>query len=123
MPCQLSRSISHVATSAIAALQSLSGLRVEPYLVSDEDFDRLAVEYGCASELVLRASTARDISDGAHRIAALAAQARDVTITEAHVDPFTWVRINANGRISTLLVPPYPQAKENDQWLAATTRH
>ncbi len=42
----------------------------------------------------------------------------DVTVTEAHVDPFTWVRIAANGRISTLLVPPYPQQIEGERRMA-----
>jgi len=47
-----------------------------------------------------------------------------VTVKEANVDAYTWVRIAANGRISTLLVPPYPQQlEEHDAWLAATTRH
>lgn len=110
--------------SAIAALQELTGRLVEPYLVADEDFERLVAEYGSAAETERRTTTARDISDGAHRIAAMAAQARDVTIAEAHIDPFTWVRITANGHISTLLVPPYPhQVRESAQWLAATTRH
>ena len=47
----------------------------------------------------------------------------DVTVKEAHVDPFTWVRIAANGRVSTLLVPPYPPPMKESEWLAATTRH
>ena len=41
-----------------------------------------------------------------------------------YVDPFTWVRIAADGHISTLLVPPPSQQREeHDAWLAATTRH
>jgi hypothetical protein len=49
-----------------------------------------------------------------------------VTVKEALVDPFTWVRIDANGRVSTLLVPPYAEeadAKENAEWLAGITQH
>lgn len=109
---------------AIAALQTLSGRTVQPYLVADEDFDRLVSEYGASADAPTQPTTVRDIRDGASRIAALAAEAGDVTVKEAHIDPFTWVRIAANGRISTLLVPPYPhQFKENAEWLAATTRH
>jgi len=51
------------------------------------------------------------------------AEAGDVTVTEAHVDPYTWVRIDANGRVNTLLVPPNEDSKENMEWLAGTTRH
>jgi hypothetical protein len=112
-----------VPHSAIGALQVLLACKVQPYLVSDEDFDQLASAYGSAVEGPT-ATTVRDIPDGASRIAALAAAAGDVTVTEAHVNPFTWVRIAANGRISTLLVPPYPrQLKENAEWLAPTTQH
>jgi hypothetical protein len=113
-----------VPHAAIGALQALSGRSVLPYLVADEDFDRLASAYGASVEVSLRTTTARDILDGASRIAALAAEAGDVTVREERVDPYTWVRIAANGRISTLLVPPHPhQMKENAEWLAATIRH
>src|SRR5262249_60993418 len=112
-----------VPYSAIGALQELSGRKVRPYLVADDDFARLAAEYGTAAP-ALHSNTVRDISDGASRIAAFAAEAGDVTVKEAHVDPFTWVRIDANGRSSTLLVPPYVNdVKENAEWLAGTTRH
>ena len=112
-----------VPHSAIGALQVLSGRRVRPYLVADDDYLRLAEEYG-ASSPALGSNTVRDVSDGASRIAALAAEAGDVTLTEALVDPFTWVRIDANGKVSTLLVPPQGQdVKENAEWLAGTTRH
>jgi MSHA biogenesis protein MshE len=112
-----------VPYSAIGALQELSGRKVEPYLVADDDYVRLAAEYGAAAP-ALRSNTVRDLSDGASRIAALAAEAGDVTLTEALVDAFTWVRIDANGKVSTLLVPPQDQdVKENAEWLAGTTRH
>ena len=77
-----------VPYSAIGALQVLSGRKVQPFLVADDDFVRLAQEYGAAAP-TLRSNTVRDISDGASRIAALAAEAGDVTVTEALVDPFT----------------------------------
>ena len=81
--------------------------------------DRLLV--ACAAPVP---TTARDIADRASRIAALAAAAGDGTVDAAHLDPFTWVRVAANGRISTLLVPPSSHhLKENAEWLAATTQH
>jgi len=112
-----------VPYSAIGAFEVLSGRKVQPFLVADDDFARLAEDYG-ADAPNLQSNTVRDIADGASRIAALAAEAGDVTMMEAHVDPFTWVRIDANGRVNTLLVPPYAdETKENAEWLAATTRH
>jgi hypothetical protein len=112
-----------VPYSAIGALEVLSGHKVQPYLVADDDFAILAQEYG-ASAPNLRSNTVRDIPDGASRIAALAAAAGDLTMMEAHVDSYTWVRLDANGRVSTLLVPPYAdESKENAKWLAGITRH
>ncbi len=110
--------------AAAAALRSLTGREVEPYMVSDEALDALQQEYGTVASPTVPTTTARDISDGATRIAAVAAEAGDVSLREAHVDPFTWVRIAADGQISTLLVPPFPQEiEEHESWLAATTRH
>jgi hypothetical protein len=113
--------------AALDAVTTLIGRQVEPYLVSDDDFVRLQnayVEGADGGDRAVTTTTVRDIKDGASRIAAAAARAGDVTVKEANVDAYTWVRIAANGRISTLLVPPYPQQlEEHDAWLAATTRH
>jgi type IV pilus assembly protein PilB len=113
-----------VPFAAIRALQALVGRTVRPYLVADEDFESLLLAYGTAAPESLRTTTARDIADRASRIAALAAAAGDGTVDAAHLDPLTWVRVAANGRISTLLVPPSSHhLKENAEWLAATTQH
>ncbi|MEQ1871755.1 MAG: hypothetical protein ABL961_17195, partial [Vicinamibacterales bacterium] len=110
--------------AALAALHALTGRIVEPYLVSDAAFERLLRQYGAGVPASVPTTTVRDISEGASRIAAVAAEAGDVTLREARVDPFTWVRIAADGQISTLLVPPFPQEIEDHQsWLAATTPH
>ena len=89
-----------VLRSSLAALEALIGCTVEPFLVGDEDFDRLMHAY-CAAAAVdsIRSATALDIDDGASRIAEVASTERSVTVTEASVDPFTCVRIVANGRI------------------------
>jgi hypothetical protein len=113
-----------VPHAAIRALQALVGRTVHPYLVADEDFESLLLAYGTAAPATVRKTTVRDIADRASRVVALAAEAGDVTADAAHLDPFTWVRVAANGRISTLLVPPSsPHLKENAEWLAATTQH
>jgi hypothetical protein len=110
--------------AALAALQLLSDRIVEPYLVSDQALERLQRAYGANMPAPVRTTTVKDISDGASRIAAVAAEAGDVTLREARVDPFTWVRIAADGHVSTLLVPPFPQeVEEHESWLAATTPH
>jgi hypothetical protein len=110
--------------AALEALTELTGRIVEPYLVVDEDLLRLQEAYGGLAPETVSTLTVRDIGDGAARIAAATAGARDVTVKEARVDPFTWVRIAADGHISTLLVPPFSQQmEEHDAWLAATTRH
>jgi hypothetical protein len=110
--------------AALDAVTTLIGRTVEPYLVSDEDFARLQTAYIEGTDGSVTTTTVRDIRAGASQIAAVAAAAKDVTVKEASVDTYTWVRIAANGRISTLLVPPYPQQlEEHDAWLAATTRH
>lgn len=110
--------------AALGALQALIGRTIEPFLVSDADLARLTDAYGLAAGARAETMTVRDVEEGASRIAAAAAEAGDVTVKEARLDPFTWVRIAANGRISTLLVPPYPeQWEEHKAWLAATTPH
>jgi hypothetical protein len=102
----------------------LSDRIVEPYLVSDQALERLQRAYGANLPAPVRTTTVKDIADGASRIAAVAAEAGDVTLREARVDPFTWVRIAADGHVSTLLVPPFPQEiEEHESWLAATTPH
>lgn len=108
--------------AALGALQVLMGRSVEPFLVADEDLARLTNAYGVAVDDLAQVTTVRDIPEGASRIAAAAAAAGDVTVREARVDPFTWVRIAANGRISSLLVSSQaPQWEERRSWPAATT--
>jgi hypothetical protein len=113
-----------VPRSSLAALEALIGCTVEPFLVGDEDFDRLMQAYCAAAADSIRSATALDIDDGASCIAAMASTERSVTVTEARVEPFTYVRIAANGKVRSLLVPPSPKwLKESQGWLAVTTRH
>jgi hypothetical protein len=110
--------------AALDAVTAIIGRSVEPFLVADEDYQRLLNAYVEGADRSVETTTVRDISQGASKIAQVAAAARAVTVKEAHVDPYTWVRIAAHGRISTLLVPPYPQqVEEHDAWLVATTPH
>lgn len=114
-----------VPRTALAALGALIGCSPEPYLVADADFAPLMDAYcAAAASRSVETTTAHDWLDGASRIAAVASVERAVTVTEARIDPFTWVRIAANGRIRALLVPPFSDPlEENPECLAATTPH
>jgi hypothetical protein len=110
-------------TAALDAMTVLIGRPVDPFLVDDDDLVRLQAAYGSQAPTV-PTWMAKDVADGAERIAEVAARAGAVDVKEARVDPYTWVRIDANGRISTLLVPPSPTTSEElDPWPVATTRH
>lgn len=113
-----------VPRAALDALSALIGRSVEAFLVADDAFEPLLRAYGAAASPVVSTLTVRGIADGAERVTAFAVAAGSVTVKEAHVDPFTWVRMAAHGRVSTLLVSPNPRrAEEHRRWQAATTRH
>lgn len=108
---------------ALDAMVVLIGRPVDPFLVDDDDLVRLQAAYG-SQATTISTWMAKDVVDGAARIAEVAAKAGAVDVKEARVDPYTWVRIDANGRVSTLLVPPSPVTPEEiDPWPVATTRH
>lgn len=114
--------------AAIGALQVLAARTIEPFIVADTDYAKLIRAFGRqqlpAFGLGLDANVVSDIDDGAEQIAAFAKEAGAVSVTEAQLDRFTWVRLAANGRAKTLLVPhTRREVEELDLWLAATTRH
>jgi hypothetical protein len=61
-----------------------------------------------------------NVGDAAARIAAAAASARSITLTEAHSDNATWVRIESVGAVDTLFMR---HDGEEQEWPAATTLH
>jgi hypothetical protein len=76
------------------------------------------------ADVALHSGIARDERDGAAHIAAFAAEARDVRVTQAATSPFTLVRLASAARTATLLVPRESRALlEDHEWLVATTRH
>jgi len=94
--------------AALSALRQLTGWTPEPLLVSDVDWQLLTRAYG--SNTTRRQQRVvfdhvRDIDDLAARIAAAAAHDGTVTMTEAHYDRSTWVRVEGQGAISTMLLP------------------
>lgn len=112
-----------VPNAALDAMAVLIGRPIDPFLVDDDDLVRLQAAYGAQAVPTVATWMVKDAADGAERIAEAAAKAGAVDVKEARVDPYTWVRIEANGRVSTLLVPPSPASSEEDPWPAATTRH
>jgi hypothetical protein len=108
--------------AALDALGVLSGRTIHPFLVADDDFERLNAAYRGAVDAAVRTPTVRVAPDGTRD--AGRPDGGEAAAKTPYADPFTWVRIAADGHISTLLVPPPSQQREeHDVWLAATTRH
>ncbi len=102
-----------VPRAALAALGQLTGWSPEPYLVSDDDFDRLMHAYCAAAPPagpVRRFVKVQDVDDAARRIAAAVVDERTISMTEARCAPFTWVRVAGAKAVSTLLVPHEQEA-------------
>jgi hypothetical protein len=98
--------------AALAALRQLTSWTTEPYLVSDENLERLLQAYGAdaagrlptpAESGFVRAST---LSEAAACIATAATSARRTTMTEASLAPYTWVRVRAAGVTQDVLFAP-----------------
>jgi hypothetical protein len=111
--------------AALAALHALTGWTMEPYLVSDENLDRLQQAYGVDGAGRARAEAgfvrANTLSEAAAHIAAAATSTRRTTMTEATLAPYTWVRVQGAGVTQDVLFAP-PGAEEV-AWLALDTSH
>jgi hypothetical protein len=113
-----------VPRAAIRALGTLLGREVDPFLVADDDFELLVAAYGRVANATDGSGIVADVHDGARRIAAFAAEARNVSITQVVTQAFTWIRLAATGRTATLLMPRHRRLSQKEyKWLAATTRH
>ena len=109
--------------AALSALRQLTGWTPEPLLVSDVDWQTLMHNYGAtatATERRVEFVRVQDVEEAAARIAAAAANEGAITLTEAHCDSSTWVRIQSPGAINTLLMR---HGKDNREWQAAITSH
>jgi hypothetical protein len=110
-----------VPRAALSALRQLTGWSPEPLLVTDTDWQLLTRAYGSAAvtrHQRVEFDRVRDVDAAAARIAAAASDGA-ITVTEAHDDESTWVRVEGNGLVSTLLMP----RKEDEECLAVTTSH
>ncbi len=112
---------------AFGALRQLTGWTPEPYLVDDDNLRALMEGYGAGvagqplSGPPVEFVRAHSVSDAAVQIAAAATGGGHTTVTEAHWEPYTWVRVhNESGVHDVLLTHDTP---EEAPCLAANTSH
>jgi len=116
-----------VPRAALSALAQLTGWSAEPYLVGDGNWAELLAAYGSAAaerpalEPDARCLKATSLSEAAARIASAAATGRRTTVTGAHWDPYTWVRVQGNGVVQDILLSR--ALGEEAECQAATTSH
>jgi len=109
--------------AALSALRQLSGCTPEPMMVGDADLQTLMHGYGTtapSSQRRVAFVNVQNVGDAAARIAAAAASQRTITLTEAHSDSATWVRIESDASVDTLFMR---HDQENQEWPAAITLH
>jgi hypothetical protein len=108
--------------AALSALKQLTGCTPEPLLVTDADLATLMHSYATAVPATNRRVgfvNAHDVSAAAAHIAAVAESERAITLTEAHSDWATWVRIESAGAVDTLFM----RYEESQECPVATTLH
>jgi hypothetical protein len=98
--------------TALTALRRLTSWTTEPYLVSDENLEKLLQAYGtdAAGRLPTRAEAGfvrvNTLSEAARFIATAATSARRTTMTDASLAPYTWVRVRSAGVTQDVLFAP-----------------
>jgi hypothetical protein len=120
--------VAPVPKAALRAMQRVTGYTAVPYLVSEHDFDALAEAYGTdvpagGDAPAVRALTVDSIHAAAQRIAATACDEGDVHLSQAYVEPLTWVRVAGPHRVEALFVSPRGRHTQDETWQAAITRH
>jgi type II secretion system (T2SS) protein E len=116
-----------VPRAALNALRQLTGWTPDPYLVDDEQWLALLENYGAGVAgqptpgPIVELIEAHSLSDAAARIAAAATSARRTTVTEAHWEPYTWIRVEGNGVARDVLLTH--DKNEETLCLAANTSH
>ena len=109
---------------ALSAMREITGARIDPFIVADDDWERLADAYGVGDatrETLIPSMALRSIPDAAVRIALAAAEGGPVRIQHARCDPFMWVRLEG-GRREDLLVALGSHEGEQP-WPVAPTQH
>jgi hypothetical protein len=105
---------------AIAALQSGTGMRVRPYLVSDALLERLLDVYGIDAAPTPPAGVGRlSTVQAARRIADAALEGRAATWQHTWGPGFAWVRLDGASGTEDLIVAP---SQTEQTWQAALTQ-
>ncbi len=95
-----------VPRHAVRALQTLTGLTAEVYLVSDDVWRRALDAYTAAAAVTeIEVVTSGGIDAAAAFVAETATSDRVVTMRHAHWDRFTWVRVEGPSQAANVLVP------------------
>jgi hypothetical protein len=116
-----------VPRAALNALRQLTGWTPDPYLVDDDLWAALLENYGAGvagrplSGPIVELIQSHSLSDAAARIAAAATSARSTTVTEAHWEPYTWIRVQGKGVARDVLF--MHDKNEETSCLAANTSH
>jgi hypothetical protein len=106
---------------AIAALQSGTGLRVRPYLVSDVVLRELLDAYGADVTPAMPAGVGRlSAVQAARRIADAAVAGRAATWQHTWGPGFAWVRLDGTSGSEDLIVAP---SRTEHTWQVALTQH
>ncbi len=106
--------------TAIAALQSGTGLRVRPYLVSDTLLQALLDEYGSAAPAPMPSGVGRlSTAQAARRIADAALEGRAQTWQHTWGPGFAWVRLDGASGTEDLIVAP---TQTEQTWQAELTQ-
>lgn len=113
--------------ASLAALREITGARIDPFIVDEAAWQRLAAAYGTSRDRPgpqVSATTLRSLADAALRVAAAAATRGGVQrMQPVRCDPFMWVRLEGQDYQEDLLVAIAAGAGEDDPWQAAPTSH
>lgn len=105
---------------AIATLQSGTGMRVRPYLVSDSTLQALLEAYGTDAPPARAAGVGRlSTAQAGRRIADAAVQGRAVTWQHTWGPGFAWIRLDGASGTEDLIVAPL---RTEQTWQAALTQ-
>jgi hypothetical protein len=94
--------IAPVPRMAMTVLRDLTGFRVEPYLVSDRQFEEMLDDWRAAQEPEAAPAAVNDLPSAAARVVAAARENGAVRMTEALCNDHVLVRLDTGGRTEDL---------------------
>jgi len=108
--------------AALKALRQVTGWTVDAYLVTDENWQRLAAAYRRSNTTPAREGGVWTLGDAALRVARAAQSGQAERMAHARCAPYLWVRVEGKGASEDLVVS-MPDLLEERTWQAAPTRH